>query len=78
MRLSEGRLTNQREEERLPHLVDVVLLLNLDDPDATIGRFLYKKRVSNVLTSHMGTSLSRKKKRSTSRGISLGFFMYTK
>jgi len=72
-KLTGQRLTYKSEEHRLPHLVDVVILLDLNDPDATLRRFLCKL-TNAILTSHIGTSLFRKKKMSISLGISLGFF----
>jgi len=98
-------LTDERKENTLPHLIDVVVFLDLDDPDSTQRWFLIQQAWSVTvnkldflapvcdqrwsyladhneiiyfgawLTSHMGTSLFLKKKRSISRGISDGFFM---
>lgn len=35
------RLTNHGKQDGLPHLVDVVVFLDLEDDDASFGRILY-------------------------------------
>jgi hypothetical protein len=62
-------LTDEGKQESFPHLVDIILLLDLGDPDATVWRVLYSHHLDRLYLPHGDLMFSEEKEINLSRHL---------